>query len=88
MRDLHTIEREIDTARFDLEQALGRLRSVVMAKLDIKARVRDAIERRKARTRRLVAMTTQGARAYPAVAVLAVAVAAMLLYVRRRARRR
>jgi hypothetical protein len=46
MRDTYIIEREIDTARLDLETSLGALRETIEYKLDIKRRVREAIARR------------------------------------------
>jgi len=45
-RSEQSIEHEIDVARTDLEASLGELKASVKAKLDIKQRVRDAVDRK------------------------------------------
>jgi len=45
MRDTYIIEREMDTARIDLETTLATLRDVIADKLDVKKRVRAATNR-------------------------------------------
>ena len=69
MRDRETIEREMYTAREDLEQNLADLKHVVREKVDIKARARkamsDAVTRGKDSARELAVRSKQGAiRAY------------------------
>jgi len=46
MRDDQTIEREIETARVDLEARLNQLRLVIQEKLAFGRHTRQAIERR------------------------------------------
>jgi len=47
MRNRESIEREINTARQDLEASLSELRHVVQEKVDVKARARVAVEKGK-----------------------------------------
>ncbi len=49
MRDQHAIEQELEVARRDLEQTLARLKTVVLDKIDIKAKAHRAVERGKHR---------------------------------------
>ena len=94
MRDREEIERELFEAREDLELAVGDLRHVVQEKLDVKARVRHAIEIEKhelgealdAVKLRVVyeVKTHPGTVAVIALAVLAVAGTATYLALRQR----
>jgi hypothetical protein len=55
MRNRESIEREINTAREDLEASLSELRHVVQEKVDVKARARVAVEKGKIMAEDLVA---------------------------------
>lgn len=48
MRNRQLIEREINSARIDLEESLAALKHSVQEKVDVKARARVALERGKA----------------------------------------
>lgn len=54
MRNREVIEREINTAREDLEASLSELRHVVQEKVDVKARAHIAVERAKMRAHDMV----------------------------------
>jgi F0F1-type ATP synthase membrane subunit b/b' len=54
MRNREVIEREINSAREDLESSLHELRHVVAEKVDVKARAQVAVERAKLRAHDLV----------------------------------
>ena len=47
MRDSRTIELEIDVARQDLQTSLTELKDVVLDKLDVKKRAKEAVAERK-----------------------------------------
>jgi len=46
-RSEHNIERELDVARADLQANLSELKETVKEKLDVKKRLRDAVDRNK-----------------------------------------
>ncbi len=71
MRDQRTIEREIHSARGDLESTLGELKDVVQDKLDFKKRAHEMIARGKHEALELLQKLKVGVRERPAVAVLA-----------------
>jgi hypothetical protein len=88
-RSEHSIEHEIDVARTDLEANLGELKASVKAKLDIKRRVRDAVDRKAYRASMFVDRMTHKVREHralvigAAVAVLGLTTIALIAYNRR-----
>lgn len=89
MRDQETIERELAAARGNLEHELGELKDIVRDKLDIKQRVRQAVQRGKQELRDLARRVEAGAREHPATALallagLTLLVGAVVLARRRR----
>jgi hypothetical protein len=81
MRDPQVIAREIDRARHSLEHSLGELKELVRDKLDIKQRVRRAIDRRVHDTGVALQRVEATALRHPAVtAIAACAVLALLLF--------
>ena len=81
MRDHMTIESELDTARNDLALAIADLRD----RFDIRTRIKDALDKRTARTRRILDLAGQLARTYPVVlaAILGSAMLATFVWWRR-----
>lgn len=81
MRDPHVIASEIDRARHDLDESLGALKALVRDKLDVRQRVRGAIERGLQRIREVVQRLRARARQHQGIAALTVCAVAALVYV-------
>ncbi|MDB4957909.1 MAG: hypothetical protein JWO36_5478 [Myxococcales bacterium] len=88
MRDQQEIERELESARHDLEQDVSQLKEVVRSKVDIRQRAKDAVERGKQEVVDLGRRVGTGTREHPwtAIAFLAgvIALVATSIYVARR----
>lgn len=79
MRDQETIEHELTAARGNLEHDLGELKDVVRDKLDVKQRMRDAVQRGKHQLGDLSRRARSGAREHPGTALALLAGLALLV---------
>ncbi|HEX7836458.1 MAG TPA: hypothetical protein VF469_03295 [Kofleriaceae bacterium] len=90
MRDQETIEHELAAARGNLEHELGELKDIVRDKLDVKQRVKEALQRGKEELRDLARRVEAGAREHPGTALALLAGLTLLVgavvFTRRRRR--